>query len=225
MLRNGLCLVVDMAVRAVGDDEITRHRKSLLLGTLREDVLYVPLFGVTEYPSFSHFYRPGLPGGYLPLLWPGPRFQVDRLYARAIASHRRGHVARSFVALGRALHVLTDLSIPAHANRVVHERDPFEWFIEGNAASLSSLPVPFVDACQRPSDHVEAMARSAQPHEADATTTPLGRLLKRFGLRKALRTRVVAEQARTLVPIAAAHAAALLRRFASETREREGAHA
>ncbi|MEO7094535.1 MAG: hypothetical protein ABI175_14865 [Polyangiales bacterium] len=220
MLRNGLCLVVDMAVDAVDDERVRRYRKALLLGTLREDVLYVPLFGVTEYPSFSHFYRPGLPGGFIPFLWPGPRSSADRQWKLATRARRAGNDAAAFVHLGRMLHVLTDMCIPSHANRVAHEDDPFEWFIEGNARTLGALPVPTIAPMPRASAHIEAMARSAQQHAPDATNTPVGRVLERVGLRRKVSAREAAAQAEVLLPLAAGHAAALLRRFAAECIDR-----
>ena len=216
MLRNGLCLIVEMAVDLVEDERVRRYRKALLLGTLREDVLYVPLFGVTEYPSFSHFYRPGLPGGFIPFVWPGPRSSADRKWTLASRAMRSGKTAEAFVHLGRMLHVLTDMCIPSHANRVAHEDDPFEWFIEGNARALSQLAVPTIAPLLRASAHVEAMARVAQRHAPDATNTPLGRVLERIGARRKVSAREAAMQAEALVPLAAGHAAALLRRFAAE---------
>src|SRR5438309_1466810 len=107
-----------MAVRAADDPMVTRWRKALLLGTLREDVLHLPLVGPTEYPSFSHFYKPGLPGGAIPFLWPGPRSCAERLYARAERAWRAGQTAKAFVALGRILHLLADMCIPSHVHRV-----------------------------------------------------------------------------------------------------------
>ncbi len=214
MLRNGLCLVVDMAVRAVEDARVHRYRKAMLLGTLREDVLWVPLYGVTEYPSFSHFYRPGLPGGYVPFLWPGPRSSADRQWKLATRAMRNGATAEAFVHLGRLFHVLTDMCIPSHANRVAHDDDPFEWFIEGNARALSALPVPSIAALPRASAHIEAMARVAMQHAPDATNTPVGRALERVGLRTKVTSREAAAQAEVLIPLAAGHAASLLRRFA-----------
>ena len=216
MLRNGLCLIVDMAVEAADDERVRRYRKALLLGTLREDVLYVPLFGVTEYPSFSHFYRPGLPGGFIPFLWPGPRSSADRKWRQAARAMREGRTAEAFVHLGRLLHVLTDMCIPSHANRVAHDSDPFEWFVEGNMRALAALPVPTIAPLARASAHLEAMARVAQPHAPDATNTPIGRVLERLGLRRKVSSREAAAQAEVLVPLAAGHAAALLRRFSRE---------
>jgi hypothetical protein len=108
------------------------------------------------------------------------------------------------------------MCIPSHANRVAHENDPFEWFIEGNARTLAALPVPTIQPLPYASSHIEAMAREAQPHAPDATNTPVGRVLERLGLRRKVSAREAASQADVLIPLAAGHAAALLRRFASE---------
>ncbi|MEO7094975.1 MAG: hypothetical protein ABI175_17080, partial [Polyangiales bacterium] len=51
----------------------------------------------------------------------------------------------------------------------------------------------------------------------DATNTPVGRVLERVGLRRKVSAREAAAQAEVLLPLAAGHAAALLRRFAAET--------
>src|SRR5206468_2780294 len=112
MLANGLYLIADRAVTTFGAPLAARYRKTLILGTLREDVLYVPLLRrVTEYPSFSHFYRPGLPGGFLPFLWPGPRSSADKLYRRALSAHAERKPAAAFVLLGRIFHLLSDMAI------------------------------------------------------------------------------------------------------------------
>ena len=219
MLRNGLCLVVDLAVREVADPLSSRYRRALLLGSLREDVLFLPLVGrVTEYPSFSHFYAPGLPGGFLPFVWPGPRRAADRLYARALREARAGRRAAAFVLLGRVLHLIADMSIPSHTHRVAHDHDPFEWYIEGNAGELRRLPLPLVDPPRRAADLIESLARASARFAPDATHHPLGRLLRRLGLRQPITARVAAEQARALVPLAAGHAAAMLRLFLRDAR-------
>jgi hypothetical protein len=222
MLANGLLLVADLAVEAAASAPATRFRTALILGCLREDVLFLPfpfslplsLHGrVTEYPSFSHFYRPGLPGGYLPLLWPGPRRCADRLYARALGARREGRLAEAFVLLGRTMHLLADMSIPTHTHRMAHERDPFEWYVEGNIAALRALPVPSVAPVARASGLIESMARASTAFAPDGTNTPLGRLLRRAGLRRKPSIDEVARQAEVLLPLGAGHGAALLAMF------------
>ncbi|MDB4996790.1 MAG: hypothetical protein JWM74_4222 [Myxococcaceae bacterium] len=221
MLRNGLYLVAQMSVRASGDEAAAHWEKALVLGSLREDILFVPLLHrLTEYPSFSHFYRPGLPGGYLPLLWPGPRSAVDRLYARALREHRAGRQASAYVSLGRILHIVTDVCIPSHANRVAHDSDPFEWYVEGNLDTLRALPIPALPqpaaSARRPSALVESLARTASRFRPDGTNHPLGRLLRRAGLRRKVTAREAADQAKTLIPLAAAHGAGVLTMFARD---------
>jgi hypothetical protein len=187
-----------------------------VLGSLREDVLWIAPFGLTEYPSFRHFGGRGLPGGYLPLVWPGPRRTVNALYRRGLRLARAGELAAAFVAIGRALHVVTDACIPSHVHRAAHDRDPFEWQIEGNLARLRALPVPTVAPGRRPSELVTALAREAQRFRPDRTNTPLGRLLRRAGLARAVGAAEARAQADVLLPLAVGHATALLDMFARD---------
>jgi hypothetical protein len=215
VLWNGQRLAVDMAVRALDHPMTTRYRPALVLGALREDVWRVPLLGaVLERPSITHFYRPGLPGGLVPFVTPGPRWRADRLFARAVEAHRAGRPAAAFVGLGRAAHLVVDMACPAHAQRTVHlVSDPFEWYVEGNAAALRDLPVPAVTDRARASELVEDLARETQRFAPDTTTSPWGRALRRAGVRHRLPARVLRDQARELIPLAAGHVVALLRLF------------
>src|SRR5262245_23505148 len=122
MLANGLAIVIERALGQLAharSSEARRHRKALILGALREDVARVP-FGtrVFEHLSLSHFGGARWPGGFLPFFWPGPRFKVRRYFRRALADARAGRNGAAFVALGRACHVLTDMSCPPHVHRV-----------------------------------------------------------------------------------------------------------
>ncbi len=214
MLRNGLFLVAERAARAVDHPLVSRYEKALILGSLREDVLYVPGLGaVTEYPSYSHFYEPGLPGGYYPLLWPGPRSCADRLLAKAEGDASAGRLAAAFVRVGRILHLVTDMCIPSHAHRAMHLTDPFEWFVEGNKARLAALPVPHVPDAERASDLIKSLARITHRFEPDRTNHPLGKLLRKAGLRRNIDARTAGAQARELLPQAVGHSAAMLRLF------------
>ena len=214
MLWNGQRVVLDMAIRALGHPLTTRYRPALVLGALREDVWYVPLIGaVLERPSLTHFYRPGLPGGLVRFLTPGPRWRADRLFARAVEHYREGRPAAAFVQLGRTAHLLTDMACP-HAQRTVHMiSDSFEWYVEGNAGALENLPVPAVAPRGRASELVEDLARQTQRFAPDTTNSPWGRLLWKAGLRRKIPVPVLSDQARELIPLAAGHAAALLRLF------------
>jgi hypothetical protein len=220
VLWNGQLAVIDMAVRALDHPLTTRYRKTLILGALREDVGYLPGLGrVVECLSITHFYQPGVPGGFVPLVSAGPRRRANRLVARAVGEHRAGRVAESFVRLGRAAHLVTDMACPAHAHRTVHMiDDPFEWYVEGNAPALRALPVAVVPVPARPADLVESLARHTQRFPPDGTHSPWGRWLFRLGLREKLTARTLAEQARALIPLAAGHVAALLRLFLRDAR-------
>ncbi len=218
MLWNGQRIVVDMAVRTLAHPLTTRYRAALVLGALREDVGYLPGLGsVFECLSITHFYRPGLPGGFIPFLSAGPRWRANRLVARAVAEYRAGRSASAFVRLGRAIHLLTDMACPVHARRVVHLiDDPFEWYVEGNAPALEKLPVPPVPDRACASELVDELARHTQRFAPDKTNSPWGRLMGRLHLREKVPARVLSAQARELIPLAAGHAAALLRLFLRE---------
>ena len=140
MRLNGLDIVVELAARKLADPVVTRDKKPLSLGSLREDVWYIPgARFILEHLSFSHFYHPGLPGGFLPVVWPGPRIKADMFYDRALAAQREGRTAAAFVQLGRIAHLITDMCCPVHAHRTMHMTDPFEWWVEGNKSKLLAL--------------------------------------------------------------------------------------
>ena len=222
MLPNGQAAIIEMAVRVVDDPLVTRHRRALVLGALREDVGYVPGLGVLfQCLSFTHFYKPGLPGGLVPCLTLGPRRRANTLVGHAIGEFARGRVAAAFVRLGHAAHLLVDMACPVHAHRTVHMiDDPYEWYVEGHAAALRALPVVAWPDRTRPSDLVDDLARYAQDFAPDSTHSPWGRLLRRIGLRQSLTVGAIGEQARQLIPAAAGATAALLRLFLREARAR-----
>jgi hypothetical protein len=222
MLPNGQAAVIDMAVRAVDDPLVRRHHRALVLGALREDVGYIPgIRFLFQCLSFTHFYKPGLPGGLIPFFTPGPRRRANTLVAAAVAEHAQGRTAAAFVTLGHATHLLVDMACPVHSQRTVHMiDDPYEWYVEGNAEALRALPVPAWPDRARPADLVEDLARFAQVYEPDGTHSPWGRLLRRVGARTALTTRTIAEQAHDLIPAAAGATAALFRLFLRQARAR-----
>jgi hypothetical protein len=219
VLANGLALVIDGALARLGSAPARRYRQALVLGSLREDVARIPGgSGVFEHLSFSHFGGGWLPGGYLPLLWPGPRFKVGRYFRRALALARAGRRAAAFVTLGRACHVLTDMACPVHVHRVIHEADPFEWYVEVHAGELgatAAAPVP-LDA-RSPAALVASLAAVTRACAPDRTRNAFGRLLRRLGLRRPVPRREIRRQARELIPQAAAHVAALIALFLRES--------
>jgi hypothetical protein len=216
VLRNGLYFVADEAARTCGEPLALRYRESLILGSLREDVIVLPFVGFTEYPSFRHFGGRGLPGGYVPLLWPGPRWAARQLYRKAIHLGRATAYAAAFVQLGRVVHVLTDMSIPSHVHRAAHDSDPFEWWVEGNLQALRNRAVEDVALPTTPEKLVESLARRAAKHAPDRTHTPLGRLLHRAGFRARVSAPEAKAQALELIPLAVGHTRALLRLFARD---------
>jgi hypothetical protein len=219
VLANGLALVIQRAlVELAGDraQEARRHRKALLLGALREDVTRVP-FGtrVFEHLSFSHFGGGRWPGGFLPF-WPGPRYKVRRYFRAALAHRRAGAHGAAFVALGRACHVLTDMACPPHVHRVVHEADPFEWYVEVHAAALADArltPPVAPPALDNPAALITSLSAVTRRSIPDRTRNLVGRWLRRLGLLRPVAAREIAAQARALIPQAAAHVARLIRLF------------
>jgi hypothetical protein len=220
VLRNGLYYVANEAAGTATEPLARKYRASVILGSLREDVIALPALGFTEYPSFSHFGGHGLPGGFVPLLWPGPRLSVSRLYRRALQRARRGQLAAAFVALGRAAHVLTDVSIPSHVHRAAHERDPFEWWIEANLKELSRLERQPPPAARAAAELVQSLAKRSACFAPDRTNTPWGRALKRRGRLRGVPATEARRQALELVPHAVSHVRALLEQACREVAER-----
>jgi len=214
MRYGGLFVVIELALRQLGDERVTRYRDPLLLGSLREDVWHIPLADkIFEHWSFSHFYKPPLPGGFLPLIWPGPRLKGDKFYRRALGLHGAGQTAAGFVQLGRVAHLLTDMCCPVHVHRLTHDTDPYEWYVEGNIRRLLELPVPSVAEAARPSALVQQLAAHTRGFRADPTNHHLGRVLKRAKLLRGITSKEAAQQAAELIPLAAGYTAALFRMY------------
>lgn len=222
MLCNGLYLVADEAARATNDPRVMRYRSVLALGSLREDVIVFPSGYFTEYGSLRHFGGRGLPGGFFPLLWPGPRWEVSNRYRKALALARHNHWNAAFVQLGRIAHILADMSIPSHVHRCAHGYDPFEWYVEGNLRKLRGLPIPDVALPDTPSHSVTSLAHITAKHAPDATNTPVGRVLRRTGLARPVKSKEAAEQARELIPLAIGTLRSLLQKFLQDSSMTEG---
>lgn len=215
MRLNGLSFIISAAVKEIGDPLLCRYERAIILGAFREDVWYVPWIDrVIEHASLTHFVGRTLPGGFIPLLVPGADRRAAGFFAKALRCSGQGKQASAFVQLGRASHLLIDMACPAHADRVVHGSDPFEWFVEGHRPALSAMPsiAPEVEASE-PGELVRALARLAQACRPDMTTSWHGQWLRRMGLRERVPMSEVREQAETLVPAAIGHSAALFRLF------------
>jgi len=218
MLYNGLVTIIDLAVQDVQNPFFDRYREALILGSFREDVCHVPgLNIVVQSPSLTHFYRKGLPGGFIPLLWPGARYRTERFMQTALEEYQAGRFASAFVQLGRAAHPLMDMSCPVHAQAVVHEADPFEWCVEGMREELMNSPVAAVPDRESAAALVEEMALFAQDFKADRTNTLWGRLFKRWGWRTPVDAALGRDQARQLIPKCAGCTSALFRLFLRRT--------
>jgi hypothetical protein len=119
--------------------------------------------------------------------------------------------------LGRACHLLTDMACPVHAHRVMHEADPFEWYVEAHAPALAQLPMPPAPAVDSVPALVAGLAAYARLFTPDRTHNAWGRMLRGLGVLRPVPMAEVERQARALIPAAAAHVASLFRRFVSES--------
>jgi hypothetical protein len=215
---NGLCLVIDMAARVLDAPLVDKYKKAILLGAIREDYWYLPLVRTTvEQPSLTHFYGPGLPGGFVPFLTPGTRTKASQLYRRALAEARAGKLAAAFVQLGRTSHLLTDMGCPVHVHRVVHETDPYEWYVESHRRELIESKVPTPPDARTVKELIEGLAAFTQKFRPDRTNSLYGRILRKAGIWKAATREEVAAQAKAIIPMAASYNVALMRLFLRES--------
>lgn len=224
MRYNGLFIVLDLAIRKLDEPLVNRYRDPLVLGSLREDVWYIPGFNtIFEHWSFSHFYKPPLPGGFIPIIWPGPRRQGEKFYRRALGLHRAGKVAGGFVQLGRVAHLMTDMCCPVHVHRTTHLTDPFEWYVEGNKKKLLASEVPDVPDGTSVSHLIEDLAAYTSKFRDDKTNNWPGYVMRKLDLWQPMKAKEAGEQARELIPMAAAYTVALLRMYLRDVGQ-PGAH-
>lgn len=214
MRYNGLALVINKGVEQLGDPWVSVHRRAMILGAIREDVVAVPGTGrVVEHLSPSHFFKPPLPGGFIPFLWPGARYKAKRYFARACREEREGRSASAFVQLGRAAHLLIDMACPVHVHRKLHLDDHFEWYVDAHRGELEALPIPEIEPVGDVVALITQMAAFTAQFPADGTQHHVGRFLKRRGLLKAVPGDAIREHARAIIPVACAHMVELLRLF------------
>ena len=216
---NGLAMLVDSALRRVDDPHLNEYRSAIILGSLREDVSYVPVLGrVFEHWSLSHFYGPPWPGGFIPFVTPGPRLCGTYYFHRAVRAYRAGQKAGGFALLGRVAHLLSDMACPVHVHRHVHDTDGFEWYVEAHARALCQLPEAPIPTADSPAQLIAALARYTRQFPGDPTQHPLGRALRRRGLMRGLDKHQIADTARAIIPVAIAHMAALMDLYARRIR-------
>ncbi len=214
---NGLALLIDRAADRV--PAVERYRRAITLGALREDVVYIPKTPKPfEHLSFSHFWGPGRPGGFLPF-WPSARGAADRWFDRAVAE---GPTAKGFVTLGRAAHLLADMACPVHVHRVIHSAgDGFEWYVEAHRDELGAIEIPSPPRASKASHLIESLATFTHRFPADRTQHPLGRWMIRRGLAKQLPQTEIRRAAHAIIPVAIAHMVSLLELYAERTRMTE----
>lgn len=214
MRYNGLFIVLDLAIRKLDDPLVNRYRDPLILGSLREDVWYIPgLNSIFEHWSFSHFYKPPLPGGFLPIVWPGPRYKGEKFYRHALDLHQNGKVAGGFVQLGRVAHLITDMCCPVHVHRTTHLTDPFEWYVEGNKKKLLASDVPDAPEGKNVTELIMGLASYTSQFREDKTNNWPGVFMRKVGAWQPMKMKEAGEQARELIPLAAAYTVALLQMY------------
>jgi hypothetical protein len=211
---------MDRALDELGDGPFSEHYDALLLGNLREDVYkipFVPRFVLGK--GLTHYYKPGSRWG----LWPGvpsaPR-RTGRLVARGASLWRAGHRRDGAFWLGRAVHLLSEMAVPVHAQVVLHWRgDPFEMYIERNHKQLRRLPLPAIPVAASPDQLVHDLAVACQAYPCDRTNNVPGWVAKLLGRARATTDDEVERQVRELVPAGAAYTVALYRMFLSRAGE------
>lgn len=214
MRYNGLQLVIRMALAKLGEPGFTAYQDALVLGAIREDVVYLPWRRrIWEHWSLSHFSGRRLGGGFIPFLTPSAAQRARAFYNRALHDWRKQDRASALIQLGRASHLLIDMACPVHAHRVAHWSDGYEWFIEANTGPLAALPVQVAGPFPSVQANVAALARFTRQFEPDRTHHHWGRWLHSMGWRRSLGKAEVAEQASRIVPVAAGHLAAMYAQF------------
>jgi len=224
MLYNGLYAIARNAIRMLPEETmLQKYQSAVYMGSFREDVEYFPVIHrVTQHHSFTHLTGPRIPGGYIPLIWPGPVWKARKYYEKAIGEFEKGHVAQSFVDLGRVSHILTDMACPNHVNRVIHENlDRYEVYLEKHEKELSEISPPKVSYNQSIKELVMGLCRFTQGFPVDRTNNPMGRLFKKMGLLKSQPRSALIEQARAIFPVAVAYNVALFEKFLLDTGVRE----
>jgi hypothetical protein len=218
MRYNGLQLVIRLAVAKLDDPLVNRYADALVLGAIREDIVYLARKKtIWEHWSLTHFSGRHLGGGFIPWLTASAPARAQVMFERAVQAWRSGDQARAFVQLGMASHLLIDMACPVHASRVAHMNDGYEWFVEANCESLAERP--FQVPRQHASVHaiVDGLARYTRQFRPDRTNHHWGRLLKSLGLRKSLTRAEFSRQAEQIIPTAAGHLAAVYLHFIKTT--------
>lgn len=105
---------------------------------------------------FNHFYDPVYNVGFsdfifgeklgifptAPVWLQSPYDQInysagDRSWQRAIDDYARGDEEKAFLGLGHAIHLISDMSVPAHTRNSAHPGDSYESFVKSNWSSIA----------------------------------------------------------------------------------------
>jgi hypothetical protein len=206
---------MDRALDELGGSPLHEHYDALLLGNLREDVYKFPF--VTRFmlgKGLTHYYKPGSRWGLWPLV-PSAPTRTGWLVERGVQLWRDGHPRDGAFCLGRAVHLISEMAVPVHAQVVLHWRgDPFELYIERHHRELRRLPLPAIpEGHTTPDDLVHRLAVVCQDYPCDRTNHLPGLIAKLLGLRRPTSADEVVRQVHALVPIGAAYTLALYEMF------------
>ncbi len=216
MRYNGLQLVIRLAVAKLARPELQRWQDALILGALREDVLYLaPRHKIWEHWSFSHFSGRYLPGGFIPFFTPSAATKAQRYFDVALGHWQQQQAAKAFVELGKASHLLIDMACPVHVHRVPHWSDGYEWYIEAHYERLlaQGLEISVPTHYATPRATVAGMAAFTRQFAPDRTHHHWGRWLKNRGWRQTHNQAEIAQQVAQIIPVAAGHLAAMYLQF------------
>jgi len=124
------------------DDFNPSYEESLIKGTREEDQGYDPFDPLSfwaclgSHPFCAHFWDPDINSGLILIeQWPTAYSRANHLYDEAIAYYiPGGDNSFSYELLGRVVHLLTDVGVPAHVHRDIHAplfggSDSFEGFL------------------------------------------------------------------------------------------------
>ena len=118
----------------------------LMAGAIEED---------TPLRWMNHFYDPvhnlGLKGAYDSAKVWSKNYQHQTNYSKgnqswqeAIYQYQKGDYEKAFTALGHILHLIEDMSVPAHTRDDAHpEGDPYEQWVKKNFKALPAEPIYF----------------------------------------------------------------------------------
>ncbi|HMY18077.1 MAG TPA: hypothetical protein PKA58_17255, partial [Polyangium sp.] len=98
--------------------------------------------------------------------------------------------------------------------------DPFEWYVEGNKKKLLAADVPDLPESSTVSDLVVGLATYTSRFRDDKTNNWPGYFMRKFGVWEPMKAKEAGEQARELIPLAAAYTASLLRMYLHETAQK-----